>query len=508
MYDLVIVGGGIAGLCAALEAPAGARIVVIDKGEEGAGSSPLAQGGIAAAVGPGDSPELHASDTIAAGAGICDEDVAADICAAGPGAIDWLVARGCDFDRDARGAIHLAREGGQSVARSVHWRDATGAEIVRALRAAVRGRNVERVKARATSLDIAGARCLGVHTDDGARYAARATLVATGGAGALWGITTNAPGATADGIALALEAGAQVADLEFMQFHPTALDDGSRAQRVLLTEALRGDGATLVNERGERFVEELAPRHVVARAILMQERAFLDCRHIANLEREFPTVVAAARLRGFDPVTELLPVAPAAHYFIGGIAADASGRTSIDGLYAAGECASSGMHGANRMAGNSLLETVVVGRRVGARVQVAGTAAPATAAPAPAAPATAAPATAAPATAAPATAAPATAAPATAGAEAARGGVAVATSDARIADILWNGAGPIRDDDGIARAIAALAELPESAHRELALMIARAARARAESRGVHIRSDFPSPDPGMASRSFDQRVRN
>jgi L-aspartate oxidase len=465
MYDLVIVGGGIAGLCAALATPEGARVVVIDKGEARAGSSPLAQGGIAAAVGPEDSPELHAQDTIKAGAGICDEQTVKDICSEGPRAIEWLQELGCDFDRGSDGGLDLAREGGQSVSRSVHWRDATGQEIVRALRNAVRGRNVERVNAAATRFLIAEDRCVGVQTPN-ARFTGRLTLVATGGAGALWGRTTNAPGATADGIVLAMLGGAQVSDLEFMQFHPTALDDGSPTQRILLTEALRGEGATLHNERGERFVEELAPRHIVTKAILEQVSVTLDCTGIPDLEKRFPTVVAGARARGFDPLTAPLPVSPAAHYFVGGIAADANGRTSIPGLFAAGECAATGMHGANRMAGNSLLESVVVGRRVGG----AGAREP----------------------------------------EAAGSGTVevpdTGNVDPKIADIMWSTVGPIRDGARLHDAIAALGLLERTGYTELCTMIARAAAARMESRGVHIRSDYPEQDPAFASRSFDQHI--
>jgi len=462
MYDLVIVGGGIAGLCAALAAPEGSRIVVIDKGEARAGSSPLAQGGIAAAVGPEDSPDLHATDTIKAGAGICDEQTVRDICAEGPRAIAWLQELGCSFDRGNDGALDLAREGGQSVARSVHWRDATGQEIVRALRNAVQGKSVERVMAAATGLVILDGVCVGVFTADDV-YAAGTTLVATGGAGALWGRTTNAQGATADGIVLAMRSGAQVADLEFMQFHPTALDDGSPTQRILLTEALRGEGAILVNERGERFVDELAPRHIVTKAILEQASVTLDCRYIPELEKRFPTVVTGARARGFDPVTAALPIGPAAHYFVGGIAADARGTTSIPGLMAAGECASTGMHGANRMAGNSLLESVVVGRRVGEACSTGEQ-----------------------------------------HIAARRHDTEVESVDPLIAGIMWNDVGPIRDEKRLHEGLTALGELRPTGYTEICMMIARAAAARMESRGVHIRSDFPDADPEFATRSFDK----
>ncbi|HEX9696489.1 MAG TPA: FAD-binding protein [Actinomycetota bacterium] len=467
VYDLVIVGGGVAGLCAALSAPANATIAVVDKGEAASGSSPLAQGGLAAAVGPGDSIELHVADTIAAGAGLCDPEIVADICGEGPEAVAWLRELGCDFDRDDD-ALDLSREGGQTVGRSVHWRDATGAEIVRALRAAARGR-ADRLDARALSLAMADGRCAGVVTDVGPGIAAgaapilgRATLLATGGAGGLWASTTNAPGATGDGIALAMAAGAAVGDLEFMQFHPTALAAGGSQQRVLLTEALRGEGATLVDANGERFVDEMAPRHIVAKAIIDRGGAWLDAREVSYLEDRFPTIVDGARRHGFDPVTQPLPVYPAAHYFIGGVAARADGRTSIEGLYAAGECTTTGMHGANRMAGNSLLEAVVCGRRVGMGLD--GLPKPA--------------------------------------GRIEDGPAPLGAVPASLAQIMWDRCGPVRDEDGLKHGLVALDELSASWHARLCVAVVAAALERRETRGVHVRSDKPFPDAGLAGRSM------
>jgi L-aspartate oxidase len=462
--DLLIIGGGIAGMCAALCAPQDARIIVLDKGEAGAGSSPLAQGGMAAAVTKEDSAQLHADDTIRAGAQLCDEDVVRDFCEQGPDAVSWLIEQGCLFDRDATGALDAAREGGQSVARSVHRADATGAEIVRALREALRNRRVQRVRARAEQLLFQDGACVGAATAE-ASFPAAMTLLATGGGGGLWGRTTNQPGATADGAALAAIASVALSDLEFMQFHPTALASAEFGQRVLLTEALRGDGAFLVNEQGERFVDELAPRHVVANAILSQKKAFLDARMIGKLEERFPTVVAAVRQNGFDPVTEPIPVEPAAHYFIGGVASDAYGRTSVQGLFAAGEAASTGFHGANRMAGNSLTEAVVMGRRVGRFVQ-SNTKVPLL--------------------------------------QTFDNDRRVTSMPAELPEILWGGAGPVRSAEQLAAGLQKVEQLQSqawNAHLLLATSILELAITRTETRGVHVRADHPETDPAFAKRS-------
>jgi L-aspartate oxidase len=380
--DVVVIGAGIAGLYASLQLPAGTDVVVVDKGVAGrSGSSPWAQGGMAVALGPDDSPASHAADTIVAGDGLCDPAAVEVLAVEAPARVADLLGLGARFDAvpgaepgDPSG-LHLAREGAQTHARSVHAADATGAEMVRVLRRAV-GPRVQRLEAAVVGLAQHDGVVVGVHALENGRVVtveARAVLLATGGCGGLYAATTNQDHATGDGVALALGAGAAVRDMEFVQFHPTGLATEG-AWRFLLTEALRGAGATLHDVDGHRFMldvhpdAELAPRHVVARAILAQGGgALLDATGIgaAALEEEFPTVLAGARDHGFDLATERVPVTPAAHYMVGGVRTDLWARTSVPGLWAAGEVASTGVHGANRMAGNSLVEALVFGRRAG-----------------------------------------------------------------------------------------------------------------------------------------------
>lgn len=405
-FDVVVVGAGIAGLVTALdllEAAPGLMVAIIDKGAPGSsGSTPLAQGGMAAAVGPGDSPELHAADTLRAGDGLGDPQAVGVMTREGPDRVADLIRRGAIFDRVGPGPdapLALAREGGQSVARSVRAADASGAEIFRALRAAAR-EQVTRLQGVACGLAQAPGRAgacgvwvlldpprgeQGRTSGNLALIRGRAVVLATGGCGGLFGSTTNRDGATADGLALAYAAGAALMDLEFVQFHPTGLKvrrSGGRtrsksaknqgAWRLLLTEALRGAGAVLRDADGRRFMldlhpdAELAPRHVVTRGILDQPGgAWLDATALSPevLRTEFPTVLAGARRFGYDLAGEPVPVEPTQHYLIGGVLTDLEGRTSLPGLYAAGEVACTGVHGANRMAGNSLLQSCVFAHR-------------------------------------------------------------------------------------------------------------------------------------------------
>ncbi|WP_373317069.1 L-aspartate oxidase [Streptomyces sulfonofaciens] len=391
--DVVVVGSGVAGLTAALRcAAAGLRTVVVTKASLDEGSTRWAQGGIAAALGDGDTPEQHLEDTLVAGAGLCDRDAVRTLVTEGPDAVRRLIATGARFDTSAAtGAIALTREGGHHRSRIAHaGGDATGAEVSRALVAAVRERGIPTVR-NALVLDLltdGAGRTAGVtlhvmgegqHDGVGAVHAP-AVVLATGGMGQVFSATTNPSVSTGDGVALALRAGAEVSDLEFVQFHPTVLFLGADAegQQPLVSEAVRGEGAHLVDAGGVRFMTgqhelgELAPRDIVAKAITrrMQEQGaehmYLDARHFgaAMWERRFPTILAACRAHGIDPVTEPVPVAPAAHYASGGVRTDRRGRTTVPGLYACGEVACTGVHGANRLASNSLLEGLVYAERI------------------------------------------------------------------------------------------------------------------------------------------------
>ena len=351
--DLVVVGGGVAGLFAALCAAAEADVLVLAKGPLLSSTSSLAQGGIAAAVGPDDSATLHAEDTLRTGRGLSRPGAVTALAGEASARIQDLVELGVEFDDG------LGLEGGHSRRRVVHAGGAaTGDRVARVLAERVLSHPRIRVAEgeRMRAIWRSGERCVGVVTDRRA-ISARATLLATGGAAALWSRTTNPHGAVGEGIAAAFRAGAAVADLEFTQFHPTTLVDSS----LLLSEALRGEGALLLDEDGERFTDELAPRDVVAREIAARGTALLDLRSIDRAR--FPGLMGSLAEKGYDPAATPIPVAPAAHYTVGGILTDLDGRSELDGLYAAGECAATGVHGANRLASNSLLECLVFGRR-------------------------------------------------------------------------------------------------------------------------------------------------
>ncbi|MFE4538916.1 L-aspartate oxidase [Streptomyces scopuliridis] len=399
--DVVVVGSGVAGLTAALRCTAaGLRTVVVTKARLDDGSTRWAQGGIAAALGEGDTPEQHLADTLVAGAGLCDEEAVRTLVTEGPAAVHRLIGTGAHFDTSATGELQLTREGGHHRRRIAHaGGDATGAEISRALVGAVRDaalRTVENAlvldlltdehgRTSGVTLHVMGE---GQHDGVGA-VRAPAVILATGGMGQVFSATTNPAVSTGDGVALALRAGAEVSDLEFVQFHPTVLflGTGAEGQQPLVSEAVRGEGAHLVDADGVRFMlgqhelAELAPRDIVAKAIMRRMREqgaahmYLDARHFgaAMWETRFPTILAACRAHGIDPVTEPVPVAPAAHYASGGVRTDLRGRTTVPGLYACGEVACTGVHGANRLASNSLLEGLVFAERIAADIAEGGT---------------------------------------------------------------------------------------------------------------------------------------
>jgi L-aspartate oxidase len=439
---LIVVGGGIAGMYAALCAASEIDVVLLTKGPLLTSASYLAQGGVAAAVGEDDSPELHAEDTLCAGRGLSRPSAVEALTREAPARVADLVDLGVPFDDD------LGLEGGHSRRRVVHAQGAaTGAVIARVLARRVLEHPGVRVREGEKVREVVPG---GVRTDT-ELLRAPATLLATGGYAALWERTTNPAGSVGDGIVLAWRAGAAVADLELVQFHPTVVAGNG----LLLSEALRGEGAMLVDEHGERFTDELAPRDVVARAIGERGTALLDLREIDR--GRFPTLMTALSSYGFDPGCDPIPVSPAAHYTMGGVVTDLDGRTGLPGLYAAGECACTGVHGANRLASNSLLECLVFGRRAALA---------------------------------------ALSDPVPTGhdrgltPDTARTDVAV-TPEVR--EAMWRDAGLIRDRAGLER-------LAKSAH-PLCGLIARSALARRESRGGHFRTDFPLEDDRFAAHT-------
>ena len=495
--DFLIIGGGIAGLRAAIDLVGHGRVLLLTKAAGTESNTGYAQGGIAAAVGQDDSPSLHLSDTLDAGAGLCDREAASALVTDGPRYVQELIDWGAAFARDADGRLALGREGAHSVRRVLHAHDATGREITRTLHARLGGAQGFEIfdHVLATSLQIEHGRCCGVRGLDTdhrpVSISAPAVLLATGGAGRVFQETTNPAIATGDGLAMAWRAGARLGDLEFVQFHPTVLHVPGRP-RFLVSEAVRGEGARLLNAAGETFMSrydsrgDLAPRDVVATAMVREaartgRSVYLSLQHLdaAWVRARFPGIAAACSEAGLDLATDLLPVSPAAHYMCGGVDTDLAGRTSVPGLFAAGEVACTRVHGANRLASNSLLEGLVFGARAAAAMQGAQRSGDLpesrTIGPLPT--------------------------------EAEGGEV-----DADVPALMWRDAGLVRSAEGLGRAVSRLEAIARSREATLTsghgtlgewrranlarvgALIACAALWREESRGGHRRTDFPERD--------------
>ena len=493
----MIIGSGIAALRAAAALEGAGDVLILTKAGPRAGNTGYAQGGIAAAVGPDDSPARHISDTLAAGDGLCDEHAVSVLCEDGPRYVRELMDWGADFDRRPDGEPELGLEAAHSRRRVLHVRDATGRSIGRALWDHVAPMRNVRVfdHTRATAVIVESGRCAGVrYVDaDGVREArARCTLLATGGAGQVFSDTTNPPEATGDGVAIAYRAGAAVADMEFVQFHPTALKVPGQP-RFLLSEALRGEGARLVNAAGESFMTrydpagDLAARDRVARGIVREaERTgggiFLTLEHLdpKYVHARFPQISEACRRAGLDLARDRIPVGPAAHYLMGGVVTDVDGRTTIPGLFAAGEVACTGVHGANRLASNSLLEGLVFGARAGVAMKKGDS-------------------------------------PLLNGdsplftIDVKRGQspfstLSVAPEYSR--QVMWKHAGLFRDADGLRLALKQFGAMDpdEDSCVTVGRLIARAALRREESRGGHYRLDFPERDDSRWKRRIMETV--
>ena len=562
--DFLVIGSGIAGLRAALSLADVGDVVILTKADRSESNTGYAQGGIAAAMGPDDSPELHARDTIAAGDGLCVSEAVDILVREGPHYVGELLDWGAAFDRAPDGRPELAREGAHSVRRVLHARDTTGREIARLLWSRVSGHRRIRVvdDALVTDLELTGDTCTGAMFVTGGEaqgtVSAERTLLATGGAGQVFRETTNPAIATGDGIAMAARAGARVVDLEFVQFHPTVLSVEG-VPRFLLSEALRGEGARLINNAGEAFVEryepagDLASRDLVSRAIVREvERTGspvnLSLAHLdpTFVRQRFPTIAHACAQAGLDLVSDPVPVSPAAHYVMGGVETDLDGSTSLPGLFAAGEVACTGVHGANRLASNSLLEGLVFGARAAAVMKGASPSATQSAGKTSAGKTSAGKTGAARTSAArmargslagdlATTGTPAAAiiaAPLVAGPVVGAADVVVSTgvrpavtadslpvavgakipSADQVRDLMWRRVGVLRDQRSLEQAVeqlqvwaGALRGSRSSGHDQAerrrvgsivttGLLMARAAQRRTESRGTHFREDFPSRD--------------